>query len=236
MRIFSKNITYSKDINKMAKTTTGTKTKKSTKTETETSTTTQVAAPVAQTVAPVTQTVAPVTQTVEAVSTVPETNVVDATLEESGTELLFNKLLSQFQDVQSVMKTLHSNLKVLQKEVQRERKETKKMASKKKKGTKKTLSGFAVASPITPVLADFLGLKPDEMIPRTETTSKVIAYVKANNLQNPANKKQIIPDAKLGAVLQNGSEVVTFFNLQTFLKKHFLPKPTATAESQPTVV
>jgi chromatin remodeling complex protein RSC6 len=221
MRIFSKNITYSKDIKRMAKTTTGTKTKKSTKTETD---------------ATITQVAAPVNQSGEPVSSVPETNVNDATFEESGTELLFNKLLNQFQDVQSVMKTLHSNLKVLQKEVQRERKETKKMASKKKKGTKKTLSGFAVASPITPVLADFLGLKPDEMIPRTETTSKVIAYVKANNLQNPANKKQIIPDDKLGAVLQNGSEVVTFFNLQTFLKKHFLPKPTATAESQPTVV
>jgi chromatin remodeling complex protein RSC6 len=218
----------------MAKTTTGTKTKKLTKTETATS---EVVAPTSS-VAPAPATPAPVTSvSVAPVSTVPETvTAVDSAFEESGTELLFNKLLNQFQDVQSVMKTLHSNLKVLQKEVQRERKETKKMASKKKKGTKKTLSGFAVASPITPVLADFLGLKHDEMIPRTETTSKVIAYVKANNLQNPANKKQIIPDEKLGAVLQNGTEVVTFFNLQTFLKKHFLPKPTTTAESQPTVV
>ena len=42
--------------------------------------------------------------------------------EESNTELLFNKLINQFQDIQSVMKTLHSNLKILQKEVSKERK------------------------------------------------------------------------------------------------------------------
>lgn len=213
----------------MSKPTTATKTsKKSTKTETpasQTMSSTTTTPVVTQTVTPVVEVAPVVTQSVtESPVTEQTTTATDA--EESSTELLFNKLLSQFQDVQSVMKTLHSNLKVLQKEVQRERKENKKLASKKKKGTKKTLSGFAVASPITPVLADFLGLGHDEMIPRTETTSKVIAYVKAHDLQNPANKKQIIPDAKLGAVLQSGSEVVTFFNLQTFLKKHFLPRPT----------
>jgi len=60
-------------------------------------------------------------------------------------------------------------------------------------------------------------------IARTDVTSKVIAYVKLHNLQNPANKKQIVPDEKLGKILQSGSDVVTFFNLQTYLKKHFLP-------------
>ena len=57
---------------------------------------------------------------------------VVATGEESNTELLFNKLNAQFLDVLSVMKTLHSNLKVLQKEVQKEKKENKKKESKHK--------------------------------------------------------------------------------------------------------
>ncbi len=209
----------------MAKSTTGTKTKKQTKTET---------APVETTPAPVVE-AAPVTVTeTQMQSEAP----VDTQVEESSTELLFKKLLSQFQDVQNVMKTLHSNLKILEKEVAKEKKESRKMQSKKMKKTssaKKQLSGFAKASPISNDLADFLGLAHDAQIARTEVTSKVIAYVKANNLQNPEKKKIIVPDAKLGAVLQSGDNEVTFFNLQTYLKKHFLPS-TTTATQAPTVV
>jgi chromatin remodeling complex protein RSC6 len=76
-----------------------------------------------------------------------------------------------------------------------------------------------------------LGLAGSEQIARTDVTSKVIAYVKAQNLQNPENKKQIVPDAKLGAILQSGNDVVTFFNLQTYLKKHFLANTTVVESS-----
>jgi len=152
-------------------------------------------------------------------------SIIENVLEESNTELLFNKLINQFQDVQSVLKTLHSNLKILQKEVLRERKESKKKESKikKKSDKKKSPSGFAKPTPITNELSIFLDIPIGDEIARTDVTSKVIAYVKLQNLQNPANKKQIVPDEKLGKILQSGSDVVTFFNLQTYLKKHFLP-------------
>lgn len=160
-----------------------------------------------------------------------EISVVETVIEESNTELLFNKLINQFQDVQSVMKTLHSNLKILQKEVLREKKESKKKESKikKKSDKKKSPSGFAKPTPITNDLSNFLNIPNGEEIARTDVTSKVIAYVKLHNLQNPENKKQIIPDDNLGKILQSGSDVVTFFNLQTYLKKHFLPPVQVTA-------
>ena len=160
-----------------------------------------------------------------------EISVVETVIEESNTELLFNKLINQFQDVQSVMKTLHSNLKILQKEVLREKKESQKKESKikKKSDKKKSPSGFAKPTPITNDLSNFLNIPNGEEIARTDVTSKVIAYVKLHNLQNPENKKQIIPDDNLGKILQSGSDVVTFFNLQTYLKKHFLPPVQVTA-------
>lgn len=169
-------------------------------------------------------------------STVPEETVVksnseESTSEESNTEILFNKLINQFQDIQSVMKTLHSNLKVLQKEVLRERKESKKKESKikKKSDKKRKPSGFAVPAPISNELANFLGLQNGDSLARTEVTTKVIDYVKQQNLQNPENKKQIVPDAKLKDLLQCAdSDVITFFNLQTHLKKHFLQASTDT--------
>ena len=164
--------------------------------------------------------------------TVPEPTV--ETSEESNTEILFSKLINQFQDIQLVMKTLHSNLKVLQKEVLRERKESKKKESKikKKSDKKRSPSGFAKPTPITDELAIFIGCDVGTQLARTEVTSKVIAYVKAFNLQNPANKKQIVPDSKLKDLLKPGdSDIVTFFNLQTYLKKHFLPATVTATET-----
>lgn len=150
--------------------------------------------------------------------------VVNEVQEETNTEILFNKLINQFLDIQLVMKTLHSNLKVLQKEVLKERKESKKKESKiKKKSTKKrSPSGFAKPSKISDGLADFLNLPSGTELARTDVTSKVIAYIKEHDLQNPSNRKQILLDDKLNKLLLPGSEdVVTFFNLQTYLKKHF---------------
>lgn len=158
-----------------------------------------------------------------------ETAVSFEVTEESNTEILFNKLINQFQDIQSVMKTLHSNLKVLQKEVLKERKESKKKESKikKKSSKKKSPSGFAKPAPITDDLASFLGLSSGVELARTDVTTKIIAYVKEHGLQNPANKKQIVPDDKLAKILVvPDGEIVTFFNLQTYLKKHFLPSST----------
>ena len=158
------------------------------------------------------------------VSEIPIDTEVDS--DESNTEILFNKLNNQFQDVLSVMKTLHSNLKVLQKEVLRERKESKKKESKikKKSDKKRSPSGFAMPAPISEELANFIGLPIGSELARTEVTSKVIAYVKEFNLQNPEKKKEIIPDEKLNKLLTPAEgDIITFFNLQTHLKRHFGP-------------
>ena len=218
----------------------GTKVKKSSEEKTESTispvTVEPVVAPVTveTVVAPVTvePVVAPVT--VEPVVAVKNLDVsvapVETVVEESNTEILFNKFINQFQDIQAVMKTLHSNLKVLQKEVMRERKESKKMESKikKKSDKKKNPSGIVKPSPISHELSKFLGLPVGEQIARTEVTSRIIAYVKQYDLQNPQHKKEILPDDKLKELLQPGDTIVTFFNLQTFLKHHFVSSTTET--------
>lgn len=182
-----------------------------------------------------TETVAPV----ETVSTpVVEESAPVTTTDDNGIESLFNKLVNQFQDLQVVMKTLHTNIKVLQKEVLKERKEHAKKAekaSKKTKGTRKP-SGIAVPESISADVADFLGVPADTKLSRIQVTSKIFDYVKANNLQNPASRKEIIPDAKLGALLANGDKTVFFFNIQTFLKRHFPSSGTATTTAPEAVV
>ena len=116
----------------------------------------------------------------------------------------------------------------------KEQKETKKIVDKKKKkanGKKKAPSGFAKPSSISDDLAIFLGLEAGSQLARTDVTSKVIAYVKAQNLQNPEKKREIIPDAKLSALLTpKDGDIITFFNLQSYLKRHFLPTASVTTE------
>lgn len=149
--------------------------------------------------------------------------------EDGNTELLFNKLINQFQEITSLMKTLQSNLNILKKEVLRERKEDKKKiektkAKKSKSNKQKKGTGFAAPSPISDDLSSFLGLPPSSSMARTEVTAKIYEYVKANNLQDAENKKNIIPDAALLKLFTpDPTKPVTFFNIQTYLKEHFLP-------------
>ena len=199
------------------------KTKKTKKTSDSSLTKTVTEEPISSIVEVAEVATMPETQTKEASSSTVDEEVSS---EESSVEILFNKLFNKFQDIQLVMKTLQSNLKVLQKEVLRDRKESKKKsdkkANKKNSDKKRVPSGFAKPGPISDELAKFLGMPAGSQLARTEVTTKVIAYVKEFNLQNPENKKQIISDEKLKALLEPGDNVITFFNLQTFLKKHFL--------------
>jgi hypothetical protein len=209
----------------------GTKVKKSSEEKIESTTLEPVVAqlePVVTQLEPVVEPLEPVVALVEPVVDVSVAPL--ETVEESNTEILFNKFINQFQDIQTVMKTLHSNLKVLQKEVMRERKESKKKESKikKKSDKKKNPSGIVKPSPISPELSKFLGLPVGEQIARTEVTSKIIAYIKEHDLQNPKDKRAILPDDKLKELLQPGDIIITFFNLQTFLKKHFISSTTET--------
>mgnify|MGYP002790446815 CR=1 FL=1 len=55
-------------------------------------------------------------------------------------------------------------------------------------------------------------------MPRTEVTSKVWAYIKANNLQKATDKRTIVPDAKLGAVI--GNEEINMMKMTGKISKH----------------
>lgn len=53
---------------------------------------------------------------------------------------------------------------------------------------------------------------------RAEVTSKVWEYIKANGLQDQTDKRQINPDAKLGAVI--GKDQISMFKMTAAVSKH----------------
>lgn len=55
-------------------------------------------------------------------------------------------------------------------------------------------------------------------MPRTEVTKKLWVYIKKHNLQNPSNKREILCDEKLLAVL--GKKKINMFEMTKQVSKH----------------
>ena len=64
-------------------------------------------------------------------------------------------------------------------------------------------------------LAAVVGPRP---LPRGEVVSKIWKYIRANNLQNPENRREILADDKLRKVF--GKDRVTMFEMNKHLTQH----------------
>lgn len=69
---------------------------------------------------------------------------------------------------------------------------------------------------ISAELAEVIGPEPK---PRTEVTKKLWDYIKANKLQNPEKKSEILADEKLKKVF-DGKSKVTMFEMTKLVNKH----------------
>ena len=76
----------------------------------------------------------------------------------------------------------------------------------------------ALMKPLQPSneLAAVVGSSP---LPRTEVVSKVWDYIKAKNLQNSENKREILADDKLRAVF-GGKDKVSMFEMNKHFAQH----------------
>ena len=81
--------------------------------------------------------------------------------------------------------------------------------------TVKKQSAFNRALTPSAELAAVIGDAPQ---PRTEVTKLLWAYIKEKGLQNPANKRNILCDEKLKAVM--GKDEVTMFEMSGLVGKH----------------
>ena len=124
-------------------------------------------------------------------------------------------LMSQLKSVQGDIKTLQKNYgKVL--------KEHAKTTSKSKRQNRKP-SGFAKPSALSAEMTGFLGLDKDIEMPRNEVTKLINKYIVDNELRDNSDKRKILPDKKLGKLLGwDGKEQVSYFNLQKYIKQHFV--------------
>ena len=76
--------------------------------------------------------------------------------------------------------------------------------------------GLSAAVQPSAELSAIVGKTP---IPRSEVTKKVWDYIKANGLQDQANKRMINADDKL-RVIFGGKEQVSMFEMTALVNKH----------------
>jgi len=153
-----------------------------------------------------------------------ESPAVEATVDASTLASKLNDFGSKIQQVTTILSSMKADYKLLEKSVSRELKAaTKSKKAKKASSGNRQPSGFVKPSVISEELITFLGKEAGTMMSRVEVSKGINAYITANSLKDKVSGRQINPDAKLATLLKIGKdEVLTYFNLQKYLKIHFI--------------
>ena len=136
----------------------------------------------------------------------------------------FSEFISKFQSMLAQFSSLKTELKNLERKTVKQLKVVEKLNNKKKRKGTRAPSGFVKPSPISEELATFLGKDKGIEMARTDVTREINKYIRANDLQDKENGRQINPDKALCELLKitKDSEVVlTYFNLQRYMGPHF---------------
>jgi len=133
------------------------------------------------------------------------------------------EFFAKLQQMGTLISSLKTEYRNLEKKWTRELKAAQKMSSKRKRKTgNRAPSGFVKPTRISDELATFLGKESGAEMARTAVTRDINAYIRENKLQDTSNGRKINPDAKLTALLKlQKADELTYFNLQRFMSCHF---------------
>jgi len=158
-------------------------------------------------------------------SAAPAAPVANEVVEEtSGIQQKMNEFSAKLQQISSIFSSMKGDFKTLEKTITRELKAAQKASSKRaKRAGNRQPSGFVKPTRISDELAQFLGKTVGTEMARTDVSKEINAYIRANNLQRPDNGRFIVPDAKLTTLLKlNKDDELSYFNLQRYMKPHFI--------------
>lgn len=164
-----------------------------------------------------------------AVEVIPDTETLAVKLNVFGAKL---------QQLSGLFSSVKTDFKILEKIVSRELKNAQKSSMRKKKSSgNRAPSGFVKPTRISDELAQFLGKTIGTEMARTDVSKEINAYIRSNNLQDKANGRKINADSKLSTLLKLSKEdELTYFNLQRFMKHHFIKAEAAAAAAAAAVV
>ena len=129
----------------------------------------------------------------------------------------------------STLKEAQAQVKLVKKDIDRLRRISDRV-ERKRANARTTPNGFAKPTQISEELCTFLGVPKNTEKARTDVTREIHKYVQTHNLSDPTNKRIILASKdpvlkKLLGVTDKDS--VTYFNLQRYLKRHFVKSAAA---------
>jgi hypothetical protein len=124
----------------------------------------------------------------------------------------------------TTLKEAQLQVKLVKKDLDRLRRVSDRV-ERKRANARTTPNGFAKPTQISPELCEFLGVAKNTEKARTDVTREIHKYVQSKDLSDPKNKRIILAhkDPVLKKLLGvTDKDEVTYFNLQRYLKRHFV--------------
>lgn len=177
----------------------------------------------------------PVTETVEAPPVVEVEEVVEPKEDEPVVKKRVRRTVSKetfFQDFEAFFKEAEVNF-ADQKNFVKRLKQLRldayrllKIKTEERKSKEGVASGFMKPVYITKDLADFIGVPSDQPIPRLTVTREICRHIKEKDLQNPSDRREILPDEALRKLFHidptTNTEPLTYYSLQKKIQPHIL--------------
>ncbi len=121
--------------------------------------------------------------------------------EEERVDLKFSSLMDSLKEftkyVRDTMTTFQSELKTLSSQSKKLRRRSRKRVSRDTQNQ----NGFTKTVSVSSELLKFCGKSEGENMSRNEVNQYIHTYIREHNLQNPENKREIVPDSKLKKIL-----------------------------------
>ena len=133
------------------------------------------------------------------------------------------EFLTKLNQLGSLIASLKTEYRTLEKKWTRELKTAQKsQAKRKRKSGNRAPSGFVKPTKISDELAQFLEKPLGSEMARTDVTREINKYIRSHNLQDKENGRKINPDSRLQTLLKlKKTDELTYFNLQRYMSPHF---------------
>lgn len=142
--------------------------------------------------------------------------------------------MASIESLASELAELRSEVKALLK-LTRKIRATQEDPSGEKAESRSKNNGFNRLIDVSDELRAFFGMEPGQQISRSQVTKDINKYITENNLKHAENKRVILLDDKLRALLKPPADIqVTFLNIQRYLSPHYVKPLTVEAPVQET--